>query len=131
MATRIAGADVPENKRLEIALTYIKGIGKSLSNKITQDLKIDKNKKIKDLTSAEITEIRNAITNGGYLLEGDLQREVRENIKRLRDIGTYRGRRHSSSLPVRGQRTKTNSRTVRGNKRVTVGSGRKPASTPT
>ncbi|OGZ57285.1 MAG: 30S ribosomal protein S13 [Candidatus Spechtbacteria bacterium RIFCSPLOWO2_12_FULL_38_22] len=128
---RIAGADIPENKRAEIALTYIKGIGKFFSNRILTSLSIDKNKKVKDLSAEELNTIRNHIANGGYVLESDLQREVRDNIKRLRDIGSYRGSRHASNLPVRGQRTKTNSRTVRGNKRVTVGSGRKPASTPT
>lgn len=128
---RIAGVEVPENKRLEIALTYIRGIGRFLSIKILQDTKIDKNKKIKDLTSDELNMLRSHIANSGLSLEGELQREVRDNIKRLKDIGTYRGSRHMAGLPTRGQRTKTNSRTTRGNKRITVGSGRRPSSTPT
>lgn len=128
---RIANVDIPDNKRLEVALTYIHGIGRSLSNKITDDTKVDKNKRVKDLSNEELNKIRNYLADSGHMLEGDLQRQTRENIKLLKDIGTYRGSRHAAGLPVRGQRTKTNSRTVRGNKRVTVGSGRKPPPRPT
>jgi small subunit ribosomal protein S13 len=128
---RIANVDIPDNKRLEIALTYIHGIGRTLSAKITDDTKIDKNKRVKDLNSEELNRIRNYISNSRWLFEGDLRRQTRENIKLLKDIGAYRGSRHAAGLPVRGQRTKTNSRTVRGNKRITVGSGRKPPPKPT
>lgn len=127
---RIAGVNIPENKRVEIAITYIYGIGRSLSKKILGDLRIDLNKKAKDLTSKEISELKELIEKK-YRIEGDLRRQVMINIKRLKDIGAWRGIRHIKKLPVRGQRTKTNTRTVRGNVRKTMGSGRKPAASPT
>lgn len=127
---RIAGVNIPENKRIEIAITYIYGIGRVLSNKILAETKIDPNKKAKDLSSKEINDLKEFIEKN-YKIEGDLRRQVMINIKRLKDIGTWRGMRHSKGLPTRGQRTKTNTRTVRGNVRKTMGSGRKPAATPT
>lgn len=126
---RIAGVDIPDNKRVEVALTYVYGVGLTLSKKVLEETKIDPNMRAKDLTPDQANEIRNALAT--RLIEGDLRREVGDNIKRLREIGSYRGSRHSKGLPVHGQRTKTNSRTRRGNKRLTVGSGRKPAASPT
>ncbi len=125
MAVRIAGVNIPENKRVEIALTYIFGIGRSTSNKILGKVKVDKDKKVKDLTSEEVIRLRNEIEKGDYVVEGELKRMIITNIDRLKRIGCYRGLRHIKGLPVRGQRTKTNNRTVRGNKRVTMGSGRR------
>ena len=121
---RIAGVNIPDKKRVEVALTYIFGIGRTLSDKILKDAKIDINKRAKDLTSEEVNRVRD-IVEKQYKVEGDLRREISLNIKRLKDITSYRGVRHSRHLPVRGQRTKTNTRTVRGNVRKTVGSGRK------
>jgi len=122
---RIAGVEIPDNKRVVIALTYVHGIGRTLSRKILKEAGIDENIRIKDLTGDQLNQLRNAISEG-HLIEGDLRRDVRENVKRLKDIGTYRGSRHQKGLPARGQRSRVNSRTVRGNKRATVGSGRKP-----
>jgi len=122
---RIAGVEIPNDKRIVIALTYVYGVGAYTSKKILADAKIDESIRTKDLTSEQLNDLRTKVANE-HLIEGDLRREVRENIKRLREIGSYRGSRHSANLPSRGQRTKTNSRTVRGNKRITVGSGRKP-----
>ena len=127
---RIAGVNIPENKRIEIALTYIYGIGNSLSKKILKELKVDINKKASDLTPKEVNDLKDYIEKN-YKIEGDLRRQIMINIKRLKDIGTWRGHRHIKGLPVRGQRTKTNNRTVRGNVRKTMGSGRKPSATPT
>ncbi len=127
---RIAGVNIPENKRIEIALTYIYGIGNSLCRKILEQTKIDFNKKASDLTPKEVNDLKDLIEKK-YKIEGDLRRQVMINIKRLKDIGTWRGLRHFKKLPVRGQRTKTNTRTVRGNVRKTMGSGRKPAASPT
>src|SRR5487761_1272447 len=124
---RIAGVEIPDKKRVEIALTYIYGIGLSTSQKILAEAKIDINRRAKDLTAQEVNVLRNLMEQ--YKIEGDLRREVTGNIKRLRDIGSYRGLRHSRRLPSRGQRTRTNSRTVRGNVRRTMGSGRKPSAT--
>lgn len=122
---RIAGVEIPDNKRAIIALTYIHGIGRTLSKKVLEEAGIDENIRIKDLTNDQVNKLRNIISEQ-YLIEGDLRREVRDNIKRLKDIGTYRGSRHQKGLPARGQKSRVNSRTVRGNKRTTVGSGRKP-----
>lgn len=119
---RIAGITLP-NKRIEIALTYIQGIGRSRSNKILDKLGIDKNVRTGDLDIADINRLREEIEKK-YRVEGELRREVAANIKRLKEIGSLRGTRHIKGLPVRGQRTKTNSRTVRGNVRRTMGSGR-------
>ena len=127
---RIAGVSIPDNKRIEIAITYIYGIGRSLSKEILEKTKIDPAKKAKDLTSKEVNDLREFIEKS-HKIEGDLRRQVMVNIKRLKDISTWRGQRHSKKLPVRGQRTKTNTRTVRGNVRKTMGSGRKPAASPT
>ncbi len=127
---RIAGVNIPENKRIEIALTYIYGIGRSLSKKILKETGIDINKKAKDLNQKEVNDLKDFIEKS-YKIEGDLRRQVMLNVKRLKDIGAWRGLRHIKKLPVRGQRTKTNTRTVRGNVRKTMGSGRKPAAAPT
>jgi len=127
---RIAGVNIPENKRIEISLTYIYGIGRSLSRKILDELKIDINKKASALNPKEVNDLKEYIEKK-YKIEGDLRRQIMVNIKRLKDIGTWRGYRHIKGLPVRGQRTKTNNRTVRGNVRKTMGSGRKPPAAPT
>ena len=127
---RIAGVNIPENKRIEISLTYIYGIGRSLSKKILEELNIGLDKKAQDLTPKELNDLKELIEKN-YKIEGDLRRQVMINIKRLKDIGAWRGTRHAKGLPVRGQRTKTNTRTVRGNVRKTMGSGRKPAAAPT
>lgn len=127
---RIAGVNIPENKRIEISLTYIYGIGRSLSKKILDELKIDINKKAVDLSAKEVNDLKDYIEKK-YKIEGDLRRQVMMNVKRLKDVGAWRGLRHVKGLPVRGQRTKTNNRTVRGNVRKTMGSGRKPAASPT
>ncbi len=123
MAVRIAGIVIPQNKRIVIALTYVFGIGLTRSQKILAEAKIDESIRAKDLTDEQAAAIRDIIKKN-YKIEGDLRREVLSNIKRLKDIKTYRGIRHDKRLPVRGQRTKTNQRTVKGNKRVTLGSGR-------
>ncbi|MEK7664684.1 MAG: 30S ribosomal protein S13 [Patescibacteria group bacterium] len=127
---RIAGVNIPENKRIEIALTYIYGVGRSLSKKILEKANIDLNKQAKDLTAQEVNNLKEIIEKN-YKIEGDLRRQVMINIKRLKDIGSWRGLRHIKGLPTRGQRTKTNTRTVRGNVRKTIGSGRKPPQSPT
>ncbi len=113
---RIAGVDLPKNERIEIGLTRIFGIGKSLSNKILKDTDVEPNKRVKDLTDEEIVKIRNEIEKN-YKVEGELRKEISMNIKRLVDIGCYRGLRHMSQLPVRGQRTRTNARTRKGPRR--------------
>ncbi len=113
---RIEGVDLPRNKRVEIGLTYIYGIGRSRSQTILGNTGIDPDTRVKDLTEAEITKLREEIDN--YQVEGELRREVRANIKRLKDIGCYRGLRHRRGLPVRGQRTRTNARTRKGPKKT-------------
>lgn len=125
---RIAGVNLPNEKRVEIGLTYIFGIGLTTSQRILKETKIDPDKRIKDLTEQELEGIRRAVSN--IKVEGDLKIEVTQNIKRLKDINSYRGTRHAKGLPARGQRTKTNARTKRG-KKVTVGSGRKAAAQKT
>jgi len=120
---RIAGINIPDKKRVEIALTYIYGVGKTRSNLVLKELQIDKNTKVKDLTEKQLNDVK-VFLDKNYKIEGDLKREVLTNIKRLKETGSYRGTRHSRSLPAHGQRTKTNSRTVRGNVRRTMGSGR-------
>ena len=122
---RIAGINVPENKRLEIALTAVVGIGRPRAKKILEALSIELGKTTKDLDDAQENAIRKEIE--GFKIEGDLKREVAQNINRLKDIKCYRCVRHIRKMPVRGQRTKTNSRTVRGNVRKTMGSGRRKA----
>ena len=119
---RIAGVDLPREKRVEIGLTYIYGIGKAISNQILAETGVDPNKRVKDLSDDEVDSLRKAINN--YTVEGDLRREIALNIKRLRDIRSYRGIRHQKGLPVRGQKTKTNARTRKGPKR-TVGRKKK------
>ncbi|MDO5734695.1 MAG: 30S ribosomal protein S13 [Eubacteriales bacterium] len=114
---RIAGVDLPNEKRVEIGLTYIFGIGRTTSNDILKKCEINPDTRVKDLSEDEITKIREIIDNE-YHVEGDLRREVAMNIKRLTEIGCYRGRRHRMGLPVRGQRTKTNARTRKGPKRT-------------
>lgn len=121
---RIAGTDIPDNKKLEFALPYIYGIGHLSSVTIAKTAGVDKNKKAKDLTPAEIGYLKDAIENR-FVVEGDLRRKISGNIKRLKDIRAYRGIRHIKGLPARGQRTKTNSRTRRGNVRRTMGSGKR------
>ena len=127
---RIAGINIPDKKRIEISLTYIYGIGRTTANQIIQKAKIDPAKRAQELSSDEIARLRD-IVEKNYKVEGELRREIQSNIKRIKDTGTYRGLRHLKKLPVRGQRTKTNSRTVRGNVRKTVGSGRKRAAEKT
>lgn len=112
---RISGVDLPREKRVEIGLTYIFGIGRARSNKILQDAGVNPDTRVKDLTESELQAIRDQIVN--YTLEGDLRRDVSLNIKRLREINSYRGRRHKMNLPVRGQNTKNNSRTRKGKKK--------------
>ena len=114
---RIAGINLPKDKRIEVALTAIHGIGRKLSSKLLEELKLNADTKVKDLTEAEVGKLREAI--GKMATEGDLRRKVSMDVKRLQDIGSYRGFRHRKKLPVRGQRTKTNSRTKRG-KRLTI-----------
>ena len=126
MALRIAGVIIPSEKRIEIALTYIYGIGRSHSNQVLAEAKIDPDTRVKDLKDEETRRLREIIEKK-YVVEGDLRRDRQSNIKRLKEINSYRGLRHARRLPVRGQRTKTNSRTVRGNKRVTMGSGKNKA----
>ncbi len=127
---RIAGVNLPKNKRVEIALTYLYGIGLPLSQKILKVTEIDPNIRTDDLKEDQVNRLREVIEKN-YRVEGDLRREILMNIKRLKEIGAYRGDRHAKNLPVRGQRTKTNTRTVRGNVRKTMGSGRKPAAQKT
>ncbi|MFC1687721.1 30S ribosomal protein S13 [Patescibacteria group bacterium] len=130
MATRIAGVTLPSNKRIEVALTYIYGIGRTLSNKVLKIAQVDPNKSSDKLTGDEVAKIKDIIEKE-HRVEGDLKREVVANIKRLKEVGSYRGSRHVRILPARGQRTKTNSRTIRGNVRKTMGSGRKAAAEKT
>lgn len=117
---RIAGVDLPRDKRVEIALTYIYGIGRPSANKILEKAGVNKDTRVHQLTEAEVVRIRDIIERE-YKVEGDLRREVATNIKRLMDIGSYRGLRHRRSLPVRGQRTHTNARTRKGPRRAIIG----------
>lgn len=122
---RIQGVDLPKNKRVEIGLTYIYGIGKSRSLEILQDLNINKNLKVRELNDEQIISIRKVLNNN-YELEGDLRRSETLSIKRLMEIGSYRGRRHRLNLPLRGQRTRTNARTGRGTKKTIAGKKKAP-----
>jgi small subunit ribosomal protein S13 len=126
---RLAGVNIPDGKRIEIALTYIFGIGLTRSQAILKETGIDPSVRVKDLNETELNKIRETIEKK-YKIEGDLKREVIQNINRLKEIGSYRGVRHKLNLPVHGQRTKTNSRTKRG-KKVSVGSGRKKSGSKT
>ena len=130
MAVRIAGVTIPNDKRAEIALTYIYGIGKTVANDILAKAEISPDARIKDLSEDQANKLRTIIEKQ-YKVEGDLSREVMGNIKRLKEIGCYRGVRHAKKLPCRGQRTKTNNRTVRGNGRKTMGSGKSNAAQKT
>lgn len=122
---RIEGVNIPDEKRIEIALTSIYGVGRSLSNKILSETGISPDVRVKAMTESELSKIKDYIAKH-YKVEGDLRREKMMNIKRLKEISSYRGSRHVKGLPARGQRTKTNTRTVRGNVRKTAGSGKKP-----
>ncbi len=126
--TRIAGVDLPENKRVDIGLTCIYGIGRSNVAKIIEDTKVAPEKRIKDLTEEEMSKLQKSLEQ--FKVEGDLRQEVEQNIKRLEEIGSYRGSRHRKGLPARGQRTRSNARTKRG-KRKTVGTVRKEVVTAT
>ncbi len=127
---RIAGINIPDSKRVEIALTYIFGVGRTLSNQILESTKVSPDKRAKDLTAEEANKIKEFIEKN-FKIEGELKREITQNIKRKKDIGSYQGLRHIRGLPVRGQQTKTNNRTRRGNIRKTMGSGRKPTAQKT
>jgi small subunit ribosomal protein S13 len=121
---RIAGVDLPRDKRVEVGLTYIYGIGRTSSNEILAATRIDPDTRVKDLTEAETAQLREYISSN-YTVEGELRSQVQLNIKRLQEIGTYRGLRHRRNLPVRGQRTRTNARTRRGPKKTVPGRGRR------
>lgn len=114
---RILGIDIPRDKRIEVSLTYLFGIGRTLSNKVLKDLSIDPNKRAKDLTEEEVSRLISHIQSN-YKVEGDLRRDITQNIKRLMEVGSYRGYRHKRGLPVRGQRTKTNARTRKGPRKI-------------
>lgn len=130
MTARIAGITLPPQKKIVISLTYLYGIGLSMSQKVLAELKISPDIRTKDLTEEQINKLREHVEKH-YRLEGELRRDVAANIKRLKEIGAYRGTRHSRGLPSRGQRTKTNSRTVRGNTRRTMGSGKRKSAEKT
>lgn len=121
---RLVGINIPDNKRVEVALTYIYGVGPWRAREIVGKANIDNSKKAKDLTPEELTKIKTLIEDS-FKIEGELRQALRQNINRLKNIKSYRGSRHAKRLPARGQRTKTNSRTIRGNVRVTAGSGKK------
>lgn len=127
---RIVGTNIPDQKKVAYALAYIYGVGLPAAERIVSSAKVSPSKRARDLTPEEIGRIRELIEKN-HRVEGELRREIMMNIKRLKDISAYRGIRHIRGLPVRGQRTKTNSRTRRGNVRKTMGSGRKPAASPT
>jgi small subunit ribosomal protein S13 len=121
---RISGVDIPRNKRVEVSLTYIYGIGISSSREILAEAGVDPDTRVRDLAESDVQRLRQII-DGGYTVEGDLRREVAMNIKRLTEIGCYRGLRHRRHLPVHGQRTKTNARTRKGPKKTVAGRGRR------
>ena|SRR3989338_2110081 len=127
---RIAGINIPEQKHIWVSLTYIYGISRAFSLKILKQADIKPNVKTADLSPEQVNKLKGIIENE-YKVEGDLRRYVKQNIKRLKDIGSWRGLRHIKGLTVRGQTTRVNSRTVRGNVRKTMGSGRRPAASPT
>lgn len=122
---RIEGVELPRSKRVEIGMTYIFGVGLSTSHKILAATGINPDTRVKDLTEAEEAKLREYITSNGLQVEGDLRRQVKLNIKRLVEIGSYRGRRHRTNLPMRGQRTRTNARTRKGTKKTVAGRGKK------
>jgi len=115
---RIVGVDLPKEKRIEIALTYLYGVGRKVSNDVLKEAGISPDKRAKDLSDEEVARITNILQKGSLRIEGDLRRDISQNIKRLMDIGSWRGMRHKKGLPVRGQRTRTNSRTRKGKKKV-------------
>lgn len=115
---RISGVDLPRDKRIEIGLTYVYGIGRATSNRLLKEAGVNPDTRVRDLTDEEVGKIRDAIDADSILIEGDLRREIAINIKRLQEIGCYRGIRHRKGLPVRGQKTKTNARTRKGPKRL-------------
>ena len=115
---RISGVDLPRDKRIEIGLTYVYGIGRATSNRLLKEAGVNPDTRVRDLTDEEVGKIRDAIDADSILIEGDLRREIAMNIKRLQEIGCYRGIRHRKGLPVRGQKTKTNARTRKGPKRT-------------
>ena len=121
---RILGVNIPDNKIIEVALTYLYGLGRSSSRRVLESAKVVRSKRTKDLTTEELSRIQNVIEKN-YRVEGELRQLIRRNVERLKDLQAYRGVRHLRRLPVRGQRTKTNSRTVRGNIRKTAGSGKR------
>jgi small subunit ribosomal protein S13 len=123
---RIAGVNVPLNKRVEIGLTYVHGVGRSTANEILSDVGVDPDTYVKDLTDDEVVKLREAVESRE--VEGDLRRERSQNIKRLSEVGAYRGLRHRRGMPTRGQRTKTNARTRKGPRRMSVAGRRKPPS---
>ncbi len=123
---RLVGINIPDNKRIEIALTYLYGIGRTSAGRILKVAQIDTNKRAKNLSPQEVNRLKEIIEKN-YKIEGELRQVIRQNINRLKEIQSYRGVRHMRRLPVRGQRTKTNSRTIRGNVRKTVGSGKRKA----
>ncbi len=123
---RISGVNIPLNKRVEVGLTYIYGIGRSTSNKLLDQVGVEPDRKVRDLTEEEVVKLRELI-DGTVTVEGDLRRERSQNIKRLQEIGCYRGMRHRRGLPVRGQNTKTNARTRKGPKRMQVAGKKKAA----
>ena len=111
---RILGIDIPKEKKIEISLCYLYGVGRVIANKILKEAGVDPAKRAKDLSESEVSQITNTIQKGGYRVEGDLRRDISQNIKRLMDIGSWRGMRHKKGLPARGQRTRTNARTRKG-----------------
>ncbi|MBU4252445.1 MAG: 30S ribosomal protein S13 [Candidatus Omnitrophica bacterium] len=115
---RIIGVDIPKEKRIEIALTYLYGIGRALSNVVLKEAGVNPDKRAKDLSEEEVSRITQILQKGSLKIEGDLRRDISQNIKRLMDIGSWRGMRHKKGLPVRGQRTRTNARTRKGKKRT-------------
>jgi len=129
MALRVAGVILPEGKPVGVALTYLFGVGRSAANKVLSDTQINPGIRVKQLSAEQVEKLRRALEER-YVLENQLRQEITANIRRLKDIGSYRGARHSRNLPVRGQRTRTNARTKRG-KKVTVGSGRKKSAEKT
>lgn len=127
---RIAGVSIPDDKRIEIALTYIFGVGRTRSKQVLAALKLNPDTRTKDLSEADVNKLKDHIEKN-FTIEGELKHQVQMNIRRLKDIGCYRGIRHMRGLTVRGQRTRTNTRTVRGNVRKTAGSGRRKAAEKT
>lgn len=117
----VAGVNIPDNKRLEVALTAVYGVGPSVAKRVTEDSGVVGNPRVRDLSEEELNRVRGALDRSGTLIEGDLRRETTMNIRRLVDIGSYRGSRHRRGLPARGQRTKTNARTKRGRRRAVAG----------